>query len=114
MGLWKSRAQKEVERLEAEVRLARADIQLKERIAALEKQATDEWAEIEREQQERAVRDAAEKAERLRAERHHEVFLEVIKVLAGPLPWPQMSQNISDRVETARVWADLAYPKVQA
>lgn len=57
---------------------------------------------------------AEQEVEDIRAQRHHEVFLAVIKIQASQLPWPPVRQSIEDRVDVARTWADIAYPKLEA
>lgn len=107
---WKSKAQEDVQRLEAEVCQARAELQHEERKKAFEKQLADDDAQFQREQQEHAARIIVEKAERLREERHHAVFLMALQVLMTDM---HDSGSYDDDVVEARRLADLAYPKVQ-
>jgi hypothetical protein len=53
-----------------------------------------------------------DEAETIRSQRHHEVFLKVLEVQAAyECQAEAMYSNADACVDTARHWADLAYPK---
>jgi hypothetical protein len=60
------------------------------------------------------TREVREQDEVVRAERHHEVLLLVLKVQAEQEAQADtISENAAACVSAAKRWADLAYPKVE-